>query len=58
VDVSGIVTLEGVFAPLRDPVRFAEVRVLPDLAIVAWPNGADFDPDVLYAKITGKRVAI
>ncbi len=49
VDVSGIVTLEGVFAPLRDPVR---------LGTVGWPNGADLDPDVLYAKITGKRIAI
>jgi len=58
VDVSGIVTFEGVFAPLRDPVRFAEVRVLPDLGTVGWPNGADLDADVLYAKITGKRIAI
>ena len=50
MDVSGIVTFEG--------VRFAEVRVLPDLGTVGWPNGADFDADVLYAKITGKRIAI
>jgi len=57
VDVSGLVPFEGVFALLRDPVRFAEVRVLPDLGTVGWPNGADLDPDVLYAKITGKRIA-
>ncbi len=58
VDVTGIVPFEGVFAPLRDPARFAEVRVLAELGTVGWPNGADLDPDVLYAKVTGKRIAI
>lgn len=58
VDVTGIVPFEGVFAPLGDPARFAEVRVLAELGTVGWPNGADLDPDVLYAKVTGKRIAI
>jgi hypothetical protein len=37
-----------VFDPLRDPARFAEVSVDPDLGTIVWPNGADICPDVLY----------
>ena len=47
------VTFDGVFAPLRDPVEFRKVRVHPELGVVCWPNGADLDSDVLYARITG-----
>ena len=56
VDLDGFVRWEGVFAPLRDPARFAEVRVDPDLGTVVWPNGADLDPDVLYAAITRRPI--
>ena len=58
VDVAEMVAFEGVFAPLRDPTRFAEVRVHPDLGTVYWPNGADLDPDVLYAKVSGKPLRL
>jgi hypothetical protein len=58
VDVSEVVTLDGVFAPLRDPARFAEVRVHPELRTLHWPNGADLDPDVLYSKISGKPIRL
>jgi hypothetical protein len=54
VDVARIVRFEGVFAPLRDTKLFAEVTVDRDLGTIRWPNGADLDPDVLYAMITGK----
>jgi len=37
----------GVAAELRDPARFAEVRVHPD-GFLEWPNGFDICPDVLY----------
>ena len=37
-----------VFAPLRDPERFAEVAVDPELGTVVWPNGADLAPEYLY----------
>jgi hypothetical protein len=36
-----------IFEPLRDPERFAEVR-LADGYTVAWPNGADLAPEFLY----------
>ena len=27
---------------------FAQVRVDPEIGTIAWPNGADLDPDVLH----------
>ena len=37
-----------VFAPLRDRSEFERVMVDEELGTIAWPNGADLDPDVLY----------
>ena len=56
IDLDAFVRWEGIFAPLRDPARFAEVRVDVELGTVVWPNGADLDPDVLYAAVTGHPV--
>jgi hypothetical protein len=53
VDVAQCVSFTGVFAPLRDATEFAAVRVDPELGAVCWPCGADLDPDVLYALVTG-----
>jgi hypothetical protein len=53
VALDELVPFEGVFAPLRDPAEFRKVQVHPELGVVCWPNGADLDSDVLYAKITG-----
>jgi uncharacterized protein DUF2442 len=40
-----------IFEPMRlDPALFREIRV--DYGTVAWPNGADIDPDVLYLGLT------
>lgn len=36
------------FEPLKDPARFREVRVDPELVTIVWPNGADVCPDVLF----------
>ena len=58
IDLKDLVPFEGVFAALRNPVRFAEVRVHRDLGILYWPNGADLDPHVIYAKISGKPIRI
>jgi Protein of unknown function (DUF2442) len=51
-----LVSFRGVFESLRDPTYFAQVHVDPDLGSAVWPNGADLDPDVLYARITGMPV--
>ena len=40
-----------VFEPLRDPEYFRRFAVLPDLGTISWPNGADFAPEFLYAKL-------
>ncbi len=59
VDVDAVVgEYTGVFAPLRDPAYFSQVRVHPELGTVFWPNGADLCPDVLYAHATGQRARI
>lgn len=43
-------TVSGtLFEPLRDPDYFQQVRV--ELGAVAWPNGADLAPDVMYDAI-------
>ena len=55
VDLSDL-EFTGVFEPLADPLFFAKVTVLSELGTVSWPNGADLDPDVLYARLTGRPV--
>jgi hypothetical protein len=58
VDLGEMIRWEGVFAPLAEPDRFAEVRVDPTLGTIVWPNGADLDPDVLYAALTGRSIEL
>lgn len=53
IDVAGLIPFSGVFAPLEDPTEFRRVRVDRESGTVAWPNGADLDPLVLYAKVKG-----
>lgn len=50
VDIASLVPFVGVFAPLRDPAVFAQVRVDAELGTVVWPNGADIDPSVLHER--------
>ncbi|MBO0682958.1 MAG: DUF2442 domain-containing protein [Candidatus Dormibacteraeota bacterium] len=38
----------GVLEPLRDPSYFAQVRVDPEAATIAWPDGLDMAPEALY----------
>ncbi len=56
VDLGRLIRFEGVFAPLRDPVEFAQLAVNRELGAICWPGGADLDPDVLYAEVTGQRI--
>jgi hypothetical protein len=57
VDLDGQIDFKGVFAPLRERSFFLQVQVNSELGTIVWPNGADLDPDVLYAEITGKPIA-
>ena len=40
-----------VFEPLAEPAVFAQVSVNPELRTITWPNGADFAPEFLYARV-------
>ena len=53
IDLAPMLSFRGIFEPLKDAAYFAKVRVDPELGSVVWPNGADLDPDVLYARLTG-----
>jgi len=56
IDIKQLVEFTGVFEPLRDPAFFAKANVHPELGTICWPNDADLDSDVLYAKVTGRPV--
>ena len=54
--VEGEVDLEGdlwgeVFESLRDKSEFKNFRLDRELETLVWPNGADFAPEFLYAKL-------
>ena len=60
----GVVDLEpqlkdrdAVFTPFHDPAFFAQVSVDHETGTIVWPNGADLDPDVLYALLRDSIVA-
>ncbi|MPZ21210.1 MAG: DUF2442 domain-containing protein [Luteitalea sp.] len=56
VDVAQLIQFTGVFEPLRDLALFAQAKVHPELGTVCWPNDADLDSEVLYARVTGKPI--
>ncbi len=58
VDVATLITFTGVFALLKDKAYFSRVRVDADIGTICWPNGADLDPDVLYAAVTGEAIDV
>ncbi len=58
LDLGDRLRFEGVFAPLKDPATFAQVRVHPEGGTIVWPNGADLDPDVLYAELSGTPIVL
>lgn len=52
IDLSGLImdANAGVFESLRDPARFAAVRI--EHGAVSWAGDIDLAPDALYAAIT------
>ena len=59
VDMKKVIqTFDGVFAALKDPEFFRQVRVDPEIGTIVWPNGADVCPDVLYSYASGKPIIV
>ena len=58
LDFASRLQFRGVFAPLKEVAEFAKVRVNTESGTVEWPNGADLDPDVLYAAVTGQAIEL
>ena len=56
VDLGRMIEFKGIFGRLRDEKEFAKVRVDQESGTIAWPNGADMDPDVLYSRVSGKPI--
>lgn len=52
IDIAQLIPFNGIFAPLKELQFFQQVTVSPELGTICWPNGADLDPDVLYASLT------
>jgi len=36
------------YKPLKDPEFFKQVKLDDEVNTLVWPNGADFDPSMLY----------
>lgn len=58
VDIAKLIEFTSVFEPLSDLAYFAQVTVNPDLGTICWDNGADLDPDVLYAIVAQQPLPI
>ncbi|MCX6645933.1 MAG: DUF2442 domain-containing protein [bacterium] len=56
LDLSSLISFDGVFEPLKDVSYFAKVAVHPELGTIFWPNGADLDPVVLYYRVKGEAI--
>ena len=50
-----VIAFEGVFAALRDPGVFEQVRLDPDWGTICWPGDLDIAPEPLYERVTGKN---
>ncbi|MBE9206884.1 DUF2442 domain-containing protein [Nostoc sp. LEGE 06077] len=57
IDISKLISFTGIFAPLKDINYFQQVKINSEWGTIYWENSADFDPDVLYAEITGEAIS-
>jgi hypothetical protein len=58
VDLSYLVEYGGVFAPLRDPSYFRQLRADRAAGTLVWPNDADIAPETLYAAAQKRAAAV
>ena len=56
IDLRKHIQFTGIFEKLKDESFFKKVEVSSELGTVRWPNGADLDPDVLYALVKGEPI--
>jgi hypothetical protein len=61
VDLSQLIGFSDIFAPLQEAATFAQVQIHPvqiylETGTLIWQNGADLDPDVLYAIVSGTPI--
>jgi hypothetical protein len=56
VDISQLIQFSGIFAPLQDGAYFTTAQIHPELGTIVWENGADLDPDVLYALVARRSI--
>ena len=54
IDVAELVEFKGIFESLQSRECFDQMKVNSEFGTICWPNNADLDPDVLYAKVTGQ----
>ena len=48
-EVNLLPLLDGpVFASLREPANFAQLKLDPECGTVTWPSGADLAPEAIY----------
>lgn len=55
IDVSKIISFNGIFAPLKNQAFFKKVKVDPELGTIVWSNGADLAPETIYLAIKEKK---
>jgi hypothetical protein len=48
----------GFLGELADKALFAKAYVHPEAHTVAWPNGVEFDPLLLWSEVTGNPIPI
>lgn len=56
VNIKQLIEFTGIFAPLNDIDYFKTVKVNREWGTIHWDNGADLDPDVLYAVVTQQSI--
>ena len=55
---TGIAKSTRPLAPLKDIREFQQAAANPELGVVQWPSGADLEPDVRYAQLSGQPIEI
>jgi Protein of unknown function (DUF2442) len=55
VDISKIISFQGIFEPLKNRDFFFRVTINPDIGTICWENGADLSPAFLHDSMQAKN---